>query len=68
MKNFLRTGGYYRSNGYMDERAAIGLWWSTAAGSATHGHRLYTYPTAVRPQNLYYRGNGIAVRCVVRER
>ena len=51
----------------MDERAAIGLWWSTAAGSATHGHRLYTYPTAVRPQNLYYRGNGIAVRCVVRE-
>ena len=65
--NFLRTGYYYRSGGYISGRVAGGVWWSTTAGSATLGHLLSTYPTSVFPQNNYYRGYGFAVRCVVRE-
>ncbi len=65
--NFLRTGYYYRSYGGVYARVADGSWWSTTAGSATHGHYLSTYPTNVLPQRNYYRGYGLAVRCVVRE-
>jgi len=65
--NFLRTGLYSRSNGYIYYRVTNGLWWSFASGSATGGHDLGTGPTYVLPQRNYYRGHGFAVRCVVRE-
>ena len=67
VENFLRTGYYVRSYGSIYERVTNGFWWSTTAGSATYGHYLDTYPTYVTPQGSYYRGNGFAVRCVVRE-
>ena len=65
--NFLRTGYYYRSGGYIYVRVTYGYWWSTTAGSATYGHYLSTAPTTVLPQDNDYRGYGFAVRCVVRE-
>ncbi len=65
--NFLRTGRYGRSYGYILERVARGYWWSTTAGSAAYGHYLSTGPTYVNPQGNDYRGYGLAVRCVVRE-
>ncbi len=65
--NFLRTGYYVRSNGYILGRVTYGDWWSTTAGSATYGHGLDTSPTVVFPQYNHYRGFGFAVRCVVRE-
>ena len=63
----LRTGYYERSGGYIFVRVTNGVWWSTAACSATFGHNLGTYPTNVYPQNNSYRGDGFVVRCVVRE-
>ncbi len=65
--NFFRTGSYSRSGGFMYERATFGHWWSIAAGSATGGYYLDTYPIYVTPQNNSYRGKGYAVRCVVWE-
>ena len=67
VENFLRTGYYDRSYGYIVERVAGGYWWSPTAGSATNGHYLVTSPTHVVPQNNVYRGLGFAVRCVARE-
>jgi len=66
--NFLRTGHYGRSYGDIGVRVTNGDWWSTTAGSATYGHGLDTSPTVVFPQYNGYRGNGFAVRYVVRER
>ena len=65
--NFLRTGYYGRSNGYIYTRITNGGWWSFTAGSTTHGHNVGTHPTNVDLQDSSYRGFGIAVRCVVRE-
>ncbi len=65
--NFLRTGLYYRSDGYIGHRITGGYWWSTACGSSVDGHNLNTYPTYAVPQGNDYRGVGFAVRCVVRE-
>ena len=65
--NFLRTGLYGPSYGFINVRVAAGYWWSTTTGSATNGHSLGTNPTIVDPQNSNYRGYGFAVRCVVRE-
>jgi len=65
--NFLRTGYYSRSYGYIDARVTNGHWWSTTSGSATYGRYLDTSPSDVTPQRNYYRGYGFAVRCVVRE-
>ena len=65
--NFLRTGYYHRSYGYILERVTNGSWWSTTAGCDVYGHYLDTYPTHVLPQLNYYRGFGFAIRCVVRE-
>ncbi len=67
VENFLRTGYYVRSDGYIFGRVTYGYWWSTTAGSATNGRYLGTDPTGVDPQCNYYRGRGFAVRCVVRE-
>ncbi len=66
--NFLRTGHYGRSYGNIGARVTYGYWWSTTGGSATYGHGLNTSPADVSPQNNRYRGDGFAVRCVVRER
>ena len=65
--NFLRTGGYYRSNGGIIERDTAGYWWSPIVGSAEYSHFLVTYLTYVNPLDSHYRGHGFAVRCVVRE-
>ena len=56
--NFLRTGHYIRSNGYIYERVTDGVWWSTAAGSATNGHRLATRSAYVYPQSNSNRAHG----------
>ena len=63
---FLRTGDYRRSYGYLNVRTADGLWWSGAAGSATGGRSLYTWTGNVDAQDNYFRGYGFALRCVAR--
>ncbi len=65
--NFLRTGHYLPSYGYVYYRTAFGYWWSDTSNSATNGRSLSTYPAAVYPEYNGYRGYGFAIRCVVRE-
>ena len=65
--NFLRTGGYNRSLGYIDNRTQNGYWWANASSSDTGGRRLATSPTYVGPQDGLNRGYGFAIRCVTRE-
>jgi len=65
--NFLRTGYYNRSEGYIASRVLSGLWWSDTNSLTTNGYDLYIYPTGIAPQHSDYRGYGFAVRCVVRE-
>ena len=62
---FLRTGLYHRSYGYLDGRTTGGFWWSGTAGSATHGRTLYAWAGNVYAQNNHFRGFGIALRGVV---
>ena len=62
--NFLRTGHYNRSYGYIDSRKAIGVFAANAA------RILYTYHMSspyVSVKTGFPRGNGIAIRCVTRE-
>ena len=61
---FLRTGFYDRSYGYLGGRTTGGHWWSGTAGSATHGRGLYTWAGNVYAQNSTFRGFGFALRCV----
>ncbi len=61
---FLRTGLYHRSYGYLDGRTTGGFWWSGTAGSATHGRTLYAWAGNVYAQNNHFRGFGIALRGV----
>ena len=63
---FLRTGFYYRSYGYLLGRTSDGHWWSGTAGSATHGRYLGTWTGNVVAQDNYFRGYGFALRCVAR--
>ncbi len=62
---FLRTGYYAPSYGYLYERTTHGHWWSGTAGSATYGRHLYTWTGGVYAQNNYFRGLGFALRWVV---
>ena len=64
---FLRTGYYRRSYGYLNARTANGIWWSDTAGSATNGRNLNTNTGNVNAQNSYFRGYGFALRCVSKE-
>ena len=59
---FLRTGLYYRSYGYLGARTADGYWWSATAGSATYGRNLGTHTGGVHAQDNYFRGHGFALR------
>ena len=61
---FLRTGYYRRSFGYLNGRTTEGAWWSGTVGSATHGCYLRTWPSHVDTQANYFRGLGFALRCV----
>ncbi len=63
---FLRTGLYDRSYGYLLVRTTDGLWWSGTAGSATSGRYLNTWTGYVYAQSNYFRGFGFALRCVAR--
>ena len=60
---FLRTGYYNRSYGYLDGRTMIGDWWSSVAGSATYGRHLSTWIGNVDTQRNNIRGYGFALRC-----
>ena len=60
---FLRTGYYNRSYGYLFARTTDGHWWSDTAGSATSGRFLYTYTGNVYAQRNSWRGVGFALRC-----
>ena len=62
---FLRTGLYHRSYGYLHVRTSLGYWWSGTAGSATNGHSLDTWTGIVAAQNNNFRGFGFALREVV---
>ena len=64
---FLRTGYYYRSYGYLRERTMNGSWWSTTAGSAINGRYLSTWTGNVYAQNTNFRGLGIALRCIAHQ-
>ncbi len=61
---FLRTGHYGRSYGYLFGRTADSYWWSGTAGSATYGRYLYTWTGHVYAQYNHFRGLGFALRCV----
>ena len=61
---FLRTGLYHRSYGYLYERTTDGIWWSGTAESATYGRCLATGTGYVGAQDNYFRGVGFALRCV----
>ena len=61
---FLRTGYYARSYGYLNVRTTHGHWWSGTAGSAAHGRYLSTWTGNVYAQNNSFRGGGFALRCV----
>ena len=61
---FLRTGNYHRSYGYLHGRTADGSWWSSTAGSATHGRSLATWTGSVYAQFNDFRGYGFALRGV----
>ena len=62
---FLRTGYYYRSYGYLRERTMNGSWWSTTAGSAINGRYLGTWTSNnVYAQDNNSRGRGFALRGV----
>ena len=61
---FLRTGNYNRSYGYLNERTTNGNWWSGTAGSATYGRYLSTWTGNVYAQNNSFRGYGFALRGV----
>ena len=61
---FLRTGLYRRSAGYLDGRTTNGFWWSGTAGSATNGRYLSTWAGYVNAQGNSFRGHGFALRCV----
>ncbi len=63
---FLRTGYYNRSYGYLRGRTTDGNWWSGTAGSATHGRYLSTWAGNVYAQGSNFRGYGFALRCVAR--
>ncbi len=65
--NFLRTGYYDRSSGHIVVRTSYGDWWSAMVGSMAFGYYLVSHPSATDSRANYYRGNGFAVRCVVRE-
>jgi hypothetical protein len=60
---FLRTGLYHRSYGYLNVRTTGGYWWSDTAGSATNGRRLGTGTGDVSAQHNDWRGYGFALRC-----
>ena len=62
---FLRTGLYHRSYGYLYERTTDGIWWSGTAESATYGRYLATGTGYVGAQDNYFRGVGFALRCGV---
>ncbi len=61
---FLRTGHYGRSYGYLGARTPLGTWWSNTAGSATHGRYLHTSTGNVYAWYNDWRGVGFALRCV----
>ncbi len=60
---FLRTGYYNRSNGYLYARTTYGHWRSATAGSTTNGYALGTYTGSVYAQANFWRGSGFALRC-----
>ncbi len=62
---FLRTGYYDLSYGYLHARTTDGLWWSVTAGSATYGRYLDTWTGVVYAQIINFRGAGFALRCGV---
>jgi len=59
---FLRTGNYRRSYGYLAYRME-GVWWSGTVGSAIYGRRLGTSTGYVHAQNDNWRGLGFARCC-----
>ena len=60
---FLRTGFYIRSYGFLTARTTHGYWWSDAAGSATNGRYLGAWPGNVVAQRNGFHGHGFALRC-----
>ncbi len=61
---FLRTGAYGRSYGFLNGRATYGYWWSATAGSAPDGRFLGTWAGIVLAQDNGSHGRGFALRCV----
>ena len=62
---FLRTGLYHRSYGYLTARTTYGYWWPGTAGSAPYGRSLGAWTGNVHAQANGFRGAGLALRGVV---
>ena len=65
--NFLRTGSYSHDGGYVGDFTSSGYWWSSISLSSVGGHGMGTFVSGIYPQGALLRGDGFAVRCVVRE-
>ncbi len=61
---FLRTGNYRRSYGYLYGHTTDGDWWSNTASSATYGHILGTWPSNIYTHHSNFGGGGVALGCV----
>ena len=64
--DFVFTGYYNHYNGSLRDEGSRGVYGSRTAGSDTNVYNLSFYSANVNPQSNYYRGNGIALRCVGR--
>ena len=66
--NFLRTGWRSHSEGLITARSQGGYWWLGIYGTTTRSYYLSTFITGgAKPANIDPRGNGFAIRCLVRE-
>ena len=63
---FMRTGHYIRSHGYLLSRRIDGYWWSSVASSATNGRHLGSSTGTVHALGNSFRGYGFSIRCVAR--
>ena len=64
--SFLYSGVYGYDSGALNYRGTRGYYWSLRGDSDTYANYLNFYSTHVYPQDGYYRGRGIAVRCLAR--
>ena len=64
--NFMRTGNYLLSSGYIIKRVTDGYWWTNTTRSSTNVFLLNAGSTHALPSHGDARGWGFAIRCTIR--